>query len=163
MTNIYHAALQLRMIHSWYFNDISGRSIFEWVKNTKKKRKSILFALIYTKNYCHYFTWNNPLTYHPSWLVFRHDLLLHRCAFRCAIVAPSVVSLQRSALPTHKSWDNPIASMGLVYLHTWIFQGVPSGWSGVLKPPSLRFKQHPWEDIGIYLPTFNINIRHSRR
>ena len=91
------------MIFQWYFTQTHLGVSQKHTHTQKKKRKSILFALIYTGDYCHYFTWNNPLTYHPSWLVFRHDLLLHRCAFRCVIVAPSVVSLQRSALTPKKN------------------------------------------------------------
>ena len=138
------------MIHSWYVNDISPRSLLEWVKNThtqtKKNRKSILFALIYTKDYCHYFTWNNPFVVRfPGWSPPQSTHQVRdRRAFRS-------VSSEECPDPPKKSWDNPIASMGLVYLHTWIFtSGAEWMIRGAYNTPSLRFKQHPWGDLGIF-------------
>ena len=110
------------MIFQWYFTQ-THLGVSQKHTHTHKKKKEInpvcfdlhrrLLSLFHMKQSSYlppfvvgFPAWSPP----PSMCLQVRD----RRAFRS-------VSSEECPDPQKKCWDNPIASMGLVYLHTWIF------------------------------------------
>ena len=59
------------------------------------------------------------------------------------------IDLSAEAPPDLRMRDEGGLVLDAIIYHTWIFQGVLNGWSGVPIHHPLGFKQHPLEDAGI--------------